>query len=95
MVGNPKIIAALKKVKSYMDYGIFQPIPIAAISALNGPQECVGQINVISIDQGETGFVKDSQELDGPSKNQGEQCLSGERYPSSFKKLALWSFQNY
>ncbi len=45
MVGNPKIIAALKKVKSYMDYGIFQPIQIAAISALNGPQECVGQIN--------------------------------------------------
>ena len=45
MVGNPKIIAALKKVKSYMDYGIFQPIQIAAISALNGPEECVGQIN--------------------------------------------------
>ena len=45
MVGNPKIIAALKKVKSYKDYGIFQPIQIAAISALNGPQECVGQIN--------------------------------------------------
>ena len=45
MVGNPKIIAALKKVKSYMDYGIFQPIQIAAISALNGPQECVDQIN--------------------------------------------------
>ncbi len=45
MVGNPKIIAALKKVKSYMDYGIFQPIQIEVISALNGPQECVGQIN--------------------------------------------------
>ena len=73
MVGNPKIIAALKKVKSYMDYGIFQPIQIAAISALNGPPECVGQL-MKSIDQGETGFVKDSKELDGPSKHQGEDC---------------------
>lgn len=47
MVGNPKIIAALKRVKSYMDYGIFQPIQIAAISALNGPQECVSEITEI------------------------------------------------
>ncbi len=40
-VGNPKMIAALQKIKSYLDYGIFQPIQIAAIIALNGPQECV------------------------------------------------------
>ncbi|HSG32006.1 MAG TPA: aminotransferase class I/II-fold pyridoxal phosphate-dependent enzyme [Thermodesulfobacteriota bacterium] len=47
MVGNPKIIAALKRIKSYMDYGIFQPIQIAAISALNGPQNCVAEITEI------------------------------------------------
>jgi len=40
-VGNPKIIAALTRIKSYLDYGMFQPIQIAAIIALNGPQECV------------------------------------------------------
>jgi len=40
-VGNPEIIAALTRIKSYLDYGIFQPIQIAAIIALNGPQECV------------------------------------------------------
>jgi alanine-synthesizing transaminase len=40
-VGNPQIIAALTRIKSYLDYGIFQPIQIAAIVALNGPQECV------------------------------------------------------
>ena len=40
-VGNTKMIAALQKIKSYLDYGIFQPIQIAAIIALNGPQECV------------------------------------------------------
>lgn len=44
MVGNPKIVSALKRIKSYMDYGIFQPIQIASILALNGPQECVDEI---------------------------------------------------
>jgi len=44
MVGSPRIIAALKRIKSYLDYGIFQPIQIAAIAALNGPQDCVGEI---------------------------------------------------
>lgn len=42
-VGNPEAIAALKRIKSYLDYGIFQPIQIASIIALNGPQECVDE----------------------------------------------------
>jgi len=44
MLGNPKIISALGRIKSYLDYGIFQPIQIASISALNGPKEYVEQI---------------------------------------------------
>ena len=43
-VGNPKMIAALTRIKSYLDYGIFQPLQIASIIALNGPQECVTDI---------------------------------------------------
>ncbi|CAN2039610.1 glutamate--pyruvate aminotransferase AlaC [Candidatus Magnetomoraceae bacterium gMMP-15] len=43
-VGNPEIIAALRRIKSYLDYGIFQPIQIASIIALNGPQDCVKEI---------------------------------------------------
>ncbi len=43
-VGNKKIIAALRRIKSYLDYGIFQPIQIASIIALNGPQDCVREI---------------------------------------------------
>ena len=43
-VGNPEIIAALKRLKSYLDYGIFQPIQVAAIIALNGPYNCVKEI---------------------------------------------------
>jgi alanine-synthesizing transaminase len=43
-VGNPETIFALKRIKSYLDYGIFQPIQIAAIIALNGEQQCVSDI---------------------------------------------------
>lgn len=43
-VGNAKIIGALARIKSYLDYGIFQPIQIASILALNGPQDCVIEI---------------------------------------------------
>ena len=43
-VGNRDIIYALARLKSYQDYGMFQPIQIAAIAALNGPQDCVEQI---------------------------------------------------
>ena len=44
MVGNREIVAALAKIKSYLDYGTFQPLQIAACAALNGPQDCVEQI---------------------------------------------------
>ena len=43
-VGNQETIFALRRIKSYLDYGIFQPIQIAAIIALNGDQECVAEI---------------------------------------------------
>lgn len=42
--GNREIIAALTRMKSYLDYGMFQPIQIAAIIALKGPQDCVQEI---------------------------------------------------
>ncbi|MDR2349380.1 MAG: aminotransferase class I/II-fold pyridoxal phosphate-dependent enzyme [Deltaproteobacteria bacterium] len=42
--GNPKMVAALTRIKSYLDYGAFQPIQIAAIIALNGTQDCVSEI---------------------------------------------------
>ena len=40
-VGNREMVGALTKIKSYLDYGVFQPIQIASILALNGPQDCV------------------------------------------------------
>jgi len=41
--GNAKIIAALARIKSYLDYGAFTPIQVAATAALNGPQDCVDE----------------------------------------------------
>ncbi|MFC4170183.1 LL-diaminopimelate aminotransferase [Teichococcus aestuarii] len=39
--GNPRLIAALTRVKSYLDYGAFTPIQVASTAALNGPQDCI------------------------------------------------------
>lgn len=44
MVGNPTLVAALTRIKSYLDYGMFTPIQVAAITALEGPQDCVREI---------------------------------------------------
>ncbi len=44
MAGNPTLVAALARMKSYLDYGMFTPIQVAAIAALEGPQDCVSEI---------------------------------------------------
>jgi alanine-synthesizing transaminase len=47
VVGNARVCAALARVKSYLDYGAFTPIQVAAAAALNGPQDCVDEIRAI------------------------------------------------
>lgn len=42
--GNKTLIAALSRIKSYLDYGAFTPVQVAAAAALNGPQDCVAEI---------------------------------------------------
>ena len=44
MVGNQTLVGALARMKSYLDYGMFTPIQVAAIAALEGPQDCVREI---------------------------------------------------
>ena len=44
MVGCPKLVGALGRIKSYFDYGTFTPIQVASIAALDGPQQCVADI---------------------------------------------------
>ncbi|MDR3346970.1 MAG: LL-diaminopimelate aminotransferase [Campylobacteraceae bacterium] len=47
IVGNKRLVAAVKKIKSWLDYGIFTPIQVASIVALDGPQECVEEIKEV------------------------------------------------
>ena len=46
-VGNERIIAALGRVKSYLDYGAFTPVQVAATAALNGPDDCIREMREI------------------------------------------------
>ncbi|OGI44783.1 MAG: alanine transaminase [Candidatus Muproteobacteria bacterium RIFCSPHIGHO2_01_FULL_65_16] len=46
MCGNEKLVAALARLKSYFDYGMFTPIQVAAITALEGPQDCLEEIRL-------------------------------------------------
>jgi alanine-synthesizing transaminase len=45
--GNPRLISALARMKSYLDYGAFTPIQVAATAALNGPQDCVAEMRAL------------------------------------------------
>jgi alanine-synthesizing transaminase len=46
-VGNERVIAALTRVKSYLDYGAFTPVQVAAAAALNGPEDCIKEMREI------------------------------------------------
>ena len=68
-VGNNKLIAALAKIKSYLDYGAFTPVQVAGIAALNGPQECVKEIRKIYLNRRNTlveGFNRIGWNMDFP-----------------------------
>jgi alanine-synthesizing transaminase len=47
MCGNSRLVTALARMKSYLDYGMFTPIQVAAITALEGPQDCVAEIRQV------------------------------------------------
>ncbi len=47
VAGNERLIAALARVKSYLDYGAYTPIQVAACEALNGPQDCVDELRSV------------------------------------------------
>jgi alanine-synthesizing transaminase len=49
--GNQRLIKALTRMKSYLDYGAFTPIQVAAVAALTGPQECVAEMRALYKDR--------------------------------------------
>ena len=49
--GNERLVSALTRIKSYLDYGAFTPIQVAAVTALNGPQDCVADLRALYKDR--------------------------------------------
>ncbi len=90
-VGNPVMLAALAKLKSYFDYGMFQPIQIASIIALNEDQSCVQETVEIYRKRRDTlinGLKRVGWEIEKPK---GTMFVWGE-IPEPFKKMGSVEF---
>ena len=89
--GNREMVNALTRIKSYLDYGIFQPIQIASIIALNGPQECVQEIVDIYEDRRNAlveGLNRIGWELEKPRAT----MFVWAKIPQEFQKLGSVEF---
>ena len=90
-VGNPNMIAALTRIKSYLDYGIFQPIQIASIIALNNSQQCVREIVQTYKERRDTlidGLSKVGWKIDKPKGT----MFVWARIPEEFRKIGSVEF---
>ena len=88
VVGNERICAALARVKSYLDYGAYTPIQVAAAAALNGPQDCVDEIRAIyKSPPRRAGGVHEAGRLGHPRRRR-PRCSPGPRCPSSSRRPA-------
>jgi alanine-synthesizing transaminase len=90
-LGNERLIAALGRVKSYLDYGAYTPIQVAAAAALNGPQACVEEMRQtykhrrdVLVDS----FAKAGWEIPTPSAS----MFAWARLPEKFAQLGSVEF---
>jgi alanine-synthesizing transaminase len=93
-VGNRETIFALQRIKSYLDYGIFQPVQIASIIALNGPQECVRDICEIYRSRRDTlitGLSRAGWEIPSPK---GTMFVWG-KIPEPFRHMGSVEFSKF
>ena len=91
MVGNPKLVGALTRLKSYFDYGMFTPIQVAAIAALEGPQDCVHEICETYRKRRDclvTGLQKIGWQIDSPRAT----MFAWAAIPGSFRSLGSLEF---
>ena len=90
-VGNERIIAALGRVKSYLDYGAFTPIQVAATAALNGPDDCVSGDARDLHGAAVTCWSRASAAPAGTCRRRPHRCSPGRRSPSRSKRWAASS----
>ncbi|MGJ3265544.1 MAG: LL-diaminopimelate aminotransferase [Salinarimonas sp.] len=82
-VGNERLLSALARVKSYLDYGAFTPVQVAATAALNGPEDCIVETRAIYRRRRDAlvdGFAKAGWEIPAPSASMFAWVPIPERY---------------
>ncbi len=89
--GNKDMVHALTRIKSYLDYGIFQPIQIASIIALNGPQDCVQKIVDIYRDRRDA-LVEGLNRIGWPLEKPKATMFVWARIPEEFRKMGSVEF---
>jgi alanine-synthesizing transaminase len=90
-VGNERLLAALGRVKSYLDYGAFTPVQVAATAALNGPDDCIVEMRSIYRKRRDVlveSFAKAGWEIPSPSAS----MFAWARIPEPFRELGSLEF---
>ncbi|PIQ30433.1 MAG: alanine transaminase, partial [Zetaproteobacteria bacterium CG17_big_fil_post_rev_8_21_14_2_50_50_13] len=91
MVGNREIVGALAKIKSYLDYGTFQPLQIASCAALNGPQDCVEEIRLMYQARRDT-LISGLHNIGWMAESPKATMFVWAEIPDEFKKLGSLEF---
>ena len=94
VVGNPQIVEALRRIKSYLDYGAFQPIQIASIIALNGPQDCVDSIRQTYQNRRDT-LCEGLGRIGWPVQKPRGTMFVWAEIPDAFKEMGSLKFATY
>jgi alanine-synthesizing transaminase len=89
--GCPRLIHALTRIKSYLDYGTFTPIQVAATAALNGPQECVEEMRKRYHERRDV-LVKGLHEAGWPVPNPAASMFIWAPLPEQYKELGSFEF---
>jgi alanine-synthesizing transaminase len=91
MVGNPDLVAALARIKSYHDYGTFTPLQVAAIAALEGDQQCVKDITAQYQSRRDV-LVKGLHEIGWMVERPKASMYIWARLPEHYRKLGSLEF---
>jgi alanine-synthesizing transaminase len=93
-VGNSEMVCALTRIKSYLDYGVFQPIQIAATVALKSDQSCVSEI--VSVYKSRRDILVDGLERIGwPTEKPKGTMFVWARIPEAFRGMGSVGFAKY
>ncbi len=93
-VGNREIVGALTNIKSYLDYGMFQPIQIASIIALRGPQDCVEEIRH-TYEKRRNVLIQGLNNTGWPVETPKATMFVWAEIPEAFKKMGSLEFSKF